>query len=124
MDSDLLFISCPYEKTHKIQRKDIYNHIHFKCKFAKKSGKKYKFCQFDNSIFYESQHETTHRENCNNCKKNDKKLLDQSIISKKAKEEIFLFSENSKLEELNSEMIINQSFVDNSLSIDLKNNIF
>ncbi len=123
MDSDL-FILCPYEKTHKIQRKDIYNHIHFKCKFAKNSGKKFKICQFDNSIFYESQHEQIHRENCENCKKNDKKLLDQSVISKKAKKEEFLFSENSKLDDLNNEIIINQSFVDNSLSIDLKNNIF
>lgn len=123
MDNNL-FIQCPYEKTHSIQRKDIYNHIYFKCKFAKQSSKKYKFCQYDNSIFYEMQNEDIHRENCHNCKKSDKKFLDQSVINKKAKPEINLFSENSKLDDLQNESLINESVKDISYSIDLKTNIF
>ena len=92
------FIECPYNKNHKIERKNVEIHIYFRCKAAQNSNIKFKYCQFDNSVFYPKGHELEHRLNCKKCRENDENLLNQTIIGKKIKEEISIFNEVSKIE--------------------------
>ena len=121
------FIDCPYNKQHKIQRKDIYNHFHFRCKAAQNSGKRYKSCLFDNSIFFlDGDESRLHRDNCARCRESYENFNDMSMISKKGnKKEVPAFSENSRLfdNDLNATKI-DKSVNDSQISEELKNNEF
>ena len=85
---DNKFIECPYNKQHKIQRNDIETHFFFKCKAAKNSSIKFKYCQFDNSVFFPKQDEDLHRLQCKKCSENYENLLNQTQISRKIQNEI------------------------------------
>ena len=123
---DNKFIECPYNKQHKIQRNDIETHFFFKCKAAKNSSIKFKYCQFDNSVFFPKQDEDLHRLQCKKCSENYENLLNQTQISRKIQNEISIFNETSKIEinsGLNKTAFSKDEIVEGSITSEI-NNIF
>lgn len=88
------FITCPYNNSHKVNRKDIHNHFYFRCKAAKNAKEKFQSCKFDNGVFFLKKNEAAHRENCVLCKESFRRLNDMSEVEglrrKKKEEEEFL----------------------------------